>query len=144
MVRVRMPDGLVLQATFAAGAPVSRVLGWVEGSLREPGHAFSLALPGSGAAPLGDGDMSRTLEQAELAPACMLHFRLPANEAAAFAPPYLTATLMNALQLLGEESIPQSVGGGADGGRAEANDGGGSRSARGGGEKRAPAWMRPQ
>ena len=47
LVRVRFPDGTMAQATFSVKAPVSRVLAWVSECLREPGHAFELALPRS-------------------------------------------------------------------------------------------------
>ena len=103
LIRVRLPDGLVLQATFAASAPVSAVFTWVQDSLREPGHAFELSM--ARGQPLQD--MSATLEQAELAPATLLNFRCPTAEL--LDPPYLTDALMAQVQTLTTEALPEAV-----------------------------------
>ena len=88
MIRVRLPDGVILQATFSSAASVANVLSWVEGSLREPGCAFELLM--ARGAPLRE--MAATLEAAELAPAALLNFRSPTNEMSS--PPFLRAELM--------------------------------------------------
>ena len=107
LVRVRFPDGTMVQATFSVKAPVSRVLAWVSECLREPGHAFELALPRS--PPLGRMDDS--LEQAELAPAALLNFRV--TDAELFQPPYLAAELIAQAQTLADaaHAYPQGFGG---------------------------------
>ena len=91
MVRVRFPDGVVLQATFSAGAPVSAVLGWVAESLSTPA-AFELAMAGMG--PLSE--LSLSLEQAELCPAALLNFRVHAQVCTSYVcaslPPRLPAS----------------------------------------------------
>ena len=103
MIRVRFPDGMVLQATFSAAATVGVVLSWVEGSLREAGHAFELSL--ARCPPLSE--LGETLEAAGLAPAAMLNFRCQAAEQ--MSPPYLQEALMAHVQLMGEEAIPQGT-----------------------------------
>jgi len=107
LVRVRFPDGVMVQATFSVRAPVSLLLEWVSGCLREPGHAFELSLPRS--KPLSQ--MDATLEQAELAPAALLNFRL--SDAELFNPPYLTAELLAQGQTLADaaQAYPQGSGG---------------------------------
>ena len=92
MIRVRFPDGIVLQATFSSAASVADVCSWVEQSLREPGHAFELAM--ARGQPLRE--MGATLEAAELCPAALLNFKLPANEP--HQPPYLHGFLLERLQ----------------------------------------------
>jgi len=98
LVRVRFPDGVMLQATFSVRAPVSLLLQWVSESLREPAHAFELSLPRC--KPLGN--LEATLEQAELAPAALLNFR--SSDVAHFGPPYLTASLLSQGQKLSDAS----------------------------------------
>ena len=139
MIRVRFPDGVLLQATFAASAPVSAVLAWVEGALREPGHPFELAI--ARGAPLSE--MNLSLEHAELAPAALLNFR--PTQQGSMDPPYLGAALMASCQLMGDEQIPRGYGGDAPAGPMGADDGpGGASAARARQQNKAPAWMRPQ
>ena len=100
LIRVRLPDGVVLQATFSAEATVSRVLQWVSDSLRLP-LPFELSVPR--AKPLGE-DLGASLVQAELVPAALLNFRTAEPSAC---PPYLTPELMDVMQELTEEVLPQ-------------------------------------
>jgi len=69
--------------------------------------AFELALPRS--RPLSE--MEATLEQAELAPAALLHFRIV--DAENFAPPYVTHALLSQGQTLSNaaQAYPQGYGG---------------------------------
>lgn len=107
LVRVRFPDGVMVQATFSVKAPVSLLLQWVSECLREPGHAFELSLPRS--KPLDQMEIS--LEQAELAPAALLNFRLADVEQ--FNPPYITPHLLSQGQTLSDatQAYPQGWGG---------------------------------
>jgi len=138
MIRVRFPDDIVLQATFSSAAPVSAVLQWVEGALREPGTPFELAI--ARGQPLGE--MSATLEHAELAPAAMLNFRC--TSPGGVSPPYLAEDRMARVQLMGEESIPRGVGGEPHTTAMGAADVAGARPSRGADGRAAPAWMRSQ
>mmetsp|Transcript_18412 Transcript_18412/g.60199 ORF Transcript_18412/g.60199 Transcript_18412/m.60199 type:complete len:422 (+) Transcript_18412:900-2165(+) len=106
-VRVRLPDGTMLQATFAVSSPVGRLLSWVEESLREPGVAFELAVPRG--APLSDP--TATIEAAQLAPAALLHFKLAAGEE--MAPPFLAQRLLDEMRPLDEAggAVPRGEGG---------------------------------
>jgi len=105
MVRVRFPDGTMIQATFAVGAPISRVLTWVANSLREPNHPFELAV--ARGKPLDDPKM--TVGQAELAPAALLNFHVPRNEV--HNPPFLRADLLANIEQRTAEELPQGYGG---------------------------------
>lgn len=120
LVRVRFPDGTMAQATFSVKAPVSRVLAWVSECLREPGHAFELALPRS--PPLGRMDDS--LEQAELAPAALLNFRV--TDAELYQPPFLAPHLLEHAQTLTDatQAYPQGFGGASSAGLPAVADGG--------------------
>jgi len=146
MIRVRFPDGVVLQATFSAAATVSDVLAWVEAALREPGHSFELSV--ARAPPLKA--LSETLEASQLCPAALLNFRSP--DAELMQPPYLHAELMAAAQLLGAETIPQGEAMGAAAARSfqeaapQPGGGRGGPSAyvrrEDGGEGKKPRWMK--
>ena len=105
MIRVRFPDGVVLQGTFSSSATVGAVLAWVESSMREPGHAFELAI--ARGQPLKE--LSETLETAQLCPAALLNFRSPSE--VMLQPPYVHAQLMQQAQVLGQEQteIPQGL-----------------------------------
>lgn len=138
MVRVRFPDGVVLQATFSSAAPVSAVLAWVAESLSVPA-AFELAMAGAG--PLSD--LTATLEQAELCPASLLNFRVHAQEQ--MQPPYLRHELMQRLQVLEDEVIPVGSGGDAWAPQTMGAEGDGRPLARqrSSEERKQPAWFRP-
>lgn len=142
MIRVRFPDDVVLQATFAATAPVATLLSWVESALREPGHSFELAI--ARGQPLSE--LAYTLEQAELAPAAMLNFRPTQPGGGGMSPPYLNAAHMASVQVMGEEAIPQGIGGGpaGSGPMGAVDTGGGSARPRNDNANRAPGWMRQQ
>mmetsp|Transcript_48697 Transcript_48697/g.120750 ORF Transcript_48697/g.120750 Transcript_48697/m.120750 type:complete len:470 (-) Transcript_48697:85-1494(-) len=103
MIRVRFPDGVTLQGTFSAAAPVSLLCEWVGSALREPGHSFELAVPRG--KPLQE--MNKTLEQVELVPASLLNFRIHAAEM--YDPPFLSEALLARMQQLRPEDqqIPQ-------------------------------------
>ena len=139
MIRVRFPDGVVLQATFSSAATVGAVLQWVEGSLRCPGHAFELSVARGSAL----SDLGLTLEQAELAPAALLNFRCPTAEQVQ--PPYLSASLMASVQELGSEAIPEGIllGGAGERSFQEAALAAGPGRVRpeAGGAARTPKWM---
>ena len=138
LVRVRFPDGTMVQATFSVKAPVSRVLAWVSECLREPGHAFELALPRS--PPLGRMDDS--LEQAELAPAALLNFRV--TDAELYQPPYLAPHLLETAQTLTDatQAYPQGFGGDASAGLPSVADAGAFGAAGDAAEPRpAPRWL---
>lgn len=144
MIRVRFPDGVVLQATFSASAPVSTLLTWVDECLRESGmHPFELSV----ARGLPLQDLALSLEHAELAPAAMLNFR-PSAPGGGMAPPYLKPELMEMVQMMGDEpeAYPQGFGGeGVSNGALGAEEApGGRRPTTGDGPKRVPAWMRSQ
>jgi len=133
MVRVRFPDEVMLQASFASTAPVSAVLEWVSECLRSPAP-FELAV--ARAPPLSE--LSLTLEQAELCPAALLNFRSATAEMVE--PPYLVPQLMSALTVMGDEAVPIGEGGETDGVMGVEGDG---RPVRPRGERQgAPAWMR--
>lgn len=136
MVRVRFPDGIVLQATFSAAATVGVVLAWVEVSLREPGHAFELSLAASPPLKL----LGETLEASGLAPAALLNFRTPPSEQ--MAPPYLHEALMASIQVMGEEVIPQGTSMAEARSFQEARDYSGGR--RGGSANRADGTKKPK
>lgn len=140
MIRVRFPDGVVLQATFSSSATVGHVLEWVESALRQP-QAFELSIARGAALK----ELATTLEAAELCPAALLNFRSPAQEQAA--PPFLQAPLMAQAQRLGLEVIPQSIGGGGGASFLEAKDGIGSDRIGSEakdriGQGRKPRWMK--
>jgi hypothetical protein len=84
-------------------APVSLLLEWVSEALREPGHPFELSVPRGKALQ----DMTMTLQQAELAPASLLNFRVQTAELCG--PPFLHPALMRKIEQLGPEhaQIPQ-------------------------------------
>ena len=103
IVRVRFPDGTMLQGTFGARATVAHVLGWVSDALREPGHEFELA-PQRGT-PLRDATLD--LEAAELAPAAVLNFVVGGREV--YQPPFLTDALLAMLTVVEAEALPEGV-----------------------------------
>jgi len=142
MIRVRFPDGIVLQATFSAAATVGVVLSWVESALREPGHAFELSLAAS--PPLKE--MGETLEASGLAPAALLNFRMPAAEQ--MSPPFLHADLMATAQLMGAEVIPQGTSleeaRTFQEARGDPSKGRSMSSGRGDGEGKKPKWLQPR
>jgi hypothetical protein len=105
LLRVRFPDGSILQASFAASVPVSRVLSWVSESLREPGHAFELGVARGQAL----AQPKQTLTEAQLVPAALLNFRVSASEG--FEPPFLLRGLLEQAQDLASEELPQGQGG---------------------------------
>ena len=74
--------------------------------LREPAHAFELSLPRC--KPLTE--LEASLEEAELAPAALLNFRL--SDAEHFHPPYLTAEVLGQGQALSDatQAYPQGFG----------------------------------
>ena len=141
MIRVRFPDGIVLQATFAASSPVSLILTWVEEALREPGQPFELAI--ARGQPLSELTMS--IEHSDLAPAALLNFRC--TNPGGMNPPYLHGGLMGRAEMMGAEAIPQGYGGESAAGQgamgAQEMPGGG-RPPRGDPNTKAPAWMRQQ
>jgi UBX domain-containing protein 6 len=104
-IRVRFGDGTMLQATFAVSAPVSRILGLVSESLRQPGTEFELCPPRG--RPLSEP--SATIEAADLAPAALLTFR-PAQP---MEPPFLTQELLDQMTPLNAVavSLPAGEGG---------------------------------
>ena len=137
MIRVRFPDDTVLQATFAASAPVSTLLTWVADSLRVAGEPFELAVPRE--SPLSE--LTITLEHAQLAPAAMLNFRHTGH--VPLSPPYLHESLLAQLQQMTAEEIPRGYGGQAADGPMGASEQHGGR-ARADGPRSAPGWMRQQ
>lgn len=70
-IRVRMPDGLVLQGQFGASEQVSEVFTWVRDALRDPGQAYDLITPSRKPLVASDGSVTK----ADLAPSCLLTFR---------------------------------------------------------------------
>ena len=109
--------------------------------LREPAHAFELSLPRC--KPLTE--LEASLEEAELAPAALLNFRL--SDAEHFHPPYLTAEVLGQGQTLSDatQAYPQGFGGASSAGLPAVADGG----AYGGGaadpaEPRPPPRWMPQ
>ena len=104
IIRVRFPDGIILQATFSVHAAVSRVLVWVTDSLDKPHCAFELSA--ARCPPLSDP--SATVGGANLAPASLLNFRL-VHSAGACDAPYLTKDLLERVEVLGNESLPNAV-----------------------------------
>ena len=140
MIRVRFPDGIVLQATFAAASPVSLILTWVEEALREPGQPFELAI--ARGQPLSELTMS--IEHSDLAPAALLNFRC--TNPGGMNPPYLHGGLMGRAEMMGAEAIPQGYGGESAAGQgamgAQEMPGGGRPPPRD--PNKAPAWMRQQ
>lgn len=70
-IRVRMPDGLILQGQFGPDEQVSEVFTWVTDALRDPSQTFDLISPSR--KPLKSSDGSVT--HADLAPSCLLTFR---------------------------------------------------------------------
>ncbi|KAK9814988.1 hypothetical protein WJX73_003982 [Symbiochloris irregularis] len=70
-VRVRMPEGLLLQGEFAAGEPCLAVFAWLTDCLRDPGETYRLVQPRVGALAAD----ARTIRDAGLLPSALLHFQ---------------------------------------------------------------------
>ncbi|KAK9843223.1 hypothetical protein WJX74_008871 [Apatococcus lobatus] len=71
-IRVRFPNGLLLQGNFAAAEPVAMVEAWVADALADPLTPFNLILPTRQALQAGRG---QTVKQADLMPAVTLSFQ---------------------------------------------------------------------
>jgi len=71
-LRVRFPEGLILQGAFAAGEPLAAVHEWVCASLLAPAIAFELILPSRGLLPLA----GVVRDEPQLLPSCLLNLRL--------------------------------------------------------------------
>jgi len=102
LLRIRLPDGILLQGTFGAREPVSAVYDFVAGSLREQGLEFHLTRP-TGTAEKGRSlrleSFTETISAAGLAPASVLNFNLAEGGGGGGAP-FLEPELMDAaLQL---------------------------------------------
>lgn len=71
-IRVRLPEGVMLQGEFNAEEPAIRIHEWLTEHLRDPTRPFELYLPSR--AILG---IKRTVKQLELMPAALLSFHWP-------------------------------------------------------------------
>lgn len=71
VIRVRLPDGLVLQGEFNGGEPASRVFEWVSDSLRDPSRIYELITPARRPLVTSAG----SVKQADLLPSAVLNFR---------------------------------------------------------------------
>lgn len=70
-VRVRMPEGLLLQGEFAALEPCTAVFVWLTDCLQDPGETYRLVPPRAAALQ----PSSVTLRDAGLLPSVLLHFQ---------------------------------------------------------------------
>uniref|UniRef100_A0A7S0N1F3 UBX domain-containing protein n=1 Tax=Pyramimonas obovata TaxID=1411642 RepID=A0A7S0N1F3_9CHLO len=73
-VRVRLPDGLILQGRFGAGEPVAAVAEWVLGCLAPPAAPFQLLEPGV-REPLASRGAAVGVAEAGLTPSALLNLR---------------------------------------------------------------------
>ncbi len=104
LVRVRFPDGTILQGLYSTRAAVSRLLEWVARSLRRPHVVFELAAARS--PPLSVPTLS--IGDAELAPASLLNFRV-VDPADSSEKPFLTDELLSRIEPIGAEPLPQGL-----------------------------------
>lgn len=72
VVRVRLPEGLLLQGSFRGSEPVSAVFDWVTAALQRPDLKYELVLPDRKLLAPGEG---MTVESADLPPSTLLNFR---------------------------------------------------------------------
>jgi UBX domain-containing protein 6 len=82
-LRIRFPEGVVLQGDFGAGEPLTAVFEFVTGALRDAGSCYELVLPSRKQLPV----VGCVRAQAELLPSCLLNFRLVADAVAPQAAP---------------------------------------------------------
>ncbi|KAK9906634.1 hypothetical protein WJX75_005245 [Coccomyxa subellipsoidea] len=70
VIRIRLPEGLVLQGEFNAGEPVAAIFEWLTDSLRDPGATYDLIGPDRKpiAASMG------SIRKAQLLPSALLNF----------------------------------------------------------------------
>mmetsp|Transcript_9800 Transcript_9800/g.17631 ORF Transcript_9800/g.17631 Transcript_9800/m.17631 type:complete len:417 (-) Transcript_9800:134-1384(-) len=71
-VRVRMPDGLMLEGEFGAKEPVDRIFSWVADALRHPWGQFELVLVHK---PIQREGATATVAGQDLCPSALLSFR---------------------------------------------------------------------
>lgn len=77
-LRIRFPEGVVLQGTFGGREPLTAVFEFVTSALRDPAACYELVTPSRRALPV----TGLVREQGELLPSCLLNFRLLAEEGA--------------------------------------------------------------
>ncbi|CAL5227638.1 g10643 [Coccomyxa viridis] len=70
-IRIRLPEGLVLQGEFNAGEPVSAVFEWLTDCLSDPGCTYELVDPDR--KPVGVA--AQSMRSAQLVPSALLNFR---------------------------------------------------------------------
>lgn len=76
LIRVKFPDGLVLQGTFKVTEPFQSVRLFVQDALQDPGTEFDLLGP-SMIVPISSDTEQSTLSTLNLVPSAVLHFKSP-------------------------------------------------------------------
>lgn len=86
-VKVRLPEGLAVQAEFGAGEPAAAVFGWLAGALRGSGlHTYELVLPDRQVlSPGSKAGRPQSVREAGLLPAVTLNLRWTGASAAEMA-----------------------------------------------------------
>ncbi|EIE24119.1 hypothetical protein COCSUDRAFT_47147 [Coccomyxa subellipsoidea C-169] len=70
VIRIRLPEGLILQGEFNAGEPVAAIFEWLTDSLRDPGATYDLIGPDRKPIAASMGSMRK----AQLLPSALLNF----------------------------------------------------------------------
>ncbi|BDA46192.1 probable UBX domain-containing protein 6 [Coccomyxa sp. Obi] len=71
VVRIRLPEGLILQGEFNAGEPVAAVFEWMTDCMRDPGATYELIGPDRKPITAAMG----TIRKAQLLPSALLNFQ---------------------------------------------------------------------
>lgn len=72
LIRIRFPDGVILQGTFAVNEPFHNVFEFLNENLSCPEIPYTLVSPTG--AKLGQDDLDTTLNELQLVPAVVLKF----------------------------------------------------------------------
>ncbi|KAL3148606.1 hypothetical protein ABBQ38_014034 [Trebouxia sp. C0009 RCD-2024] len=94
VIRVRLPEGLLLQGEFNAREPVTAIFEWVSDSLRDPGQTYDLILPSR--RPL-EASMG-TVSEADLLPAALLNLMFSAPVSGQQEMPSLSPSLLQQVE----------------------------------------------
>lgn len=110
LIRVRFPDGFVIQGKFKPSEPVSAVKAWVQGCLSLPDRLFYLSTMPP-VQRVTEGKLGgQSLAELDLSPACLLNFWWSdgINDVGAGIPPMITPALVARAETLCTEAMPEA------------------------------------